>query len=118
MPELTQTREKRCTGHCCRDIVLSHSREELESGHTVDGRVIEEAAHVRHILCDPWWSNKDGRWHYSCRYLMDCGDCAIFRSRPSMCQVYPSNGRCSEHGCTSGFARGAEVVNQSWWCDD
>ncbi len=50
----------RCTGHCCRDIVLSISLEEMEAGVTDEGREIDELAHVMHILCDPWWSNKDG----------------------------------------------------------
>lgn len=100
----------RCTGHCCRDIAIRVSPSELEAQQIDDSR-IEEGAHLAHILIEPRQDDEDGElWHYHCRYLMGCGDCGIYRSRPSMCSDYPYGKQCKNPECTWTAAGGGQAA--------
>ena len=98
---------ERCTGHCCRDIVMRHSPGELAAGHVSEtGARLNEAPHIAHILYGGT-IDTEGKWHYNCLYLMGCGDCAIYGSRPSMCRDYPyQKALCCTEGCTWSAVNG------------
>lgn len=95
----------RCTGHCCREIKIPVSPEQLVSG-AIDGREIDEGELLAEILIpvrrlpdDP-----DPRWLYKCSKLTTSGDCSIHESKPKMCADYPYGAPCGVDGCTSSEA--------------
>ena len=100
----------RCTGHCCRDIVLSITLAELLSGRVAEtGSPLVEAGRIASMM-QPIHVDDDGDQHYRCLYLMGCGDCGIYSSRPEMCRSHPSI-RCKNPDCTWDAAREGRVLH-------
>lgn len=90
--------DSRCTGHCCRDIPLPFSPEELhEKQHTLtDGEYIASMVHYTGVRYE-----KHGlTFHrYSCTHF-DGVSCTAYETRPKMCRDYPYGKPCEKSDCT------------------
>lgn len=84
----------RCTGHCCRRIVINDSPEQLDrrKRKIEDGRTLAEML----VPVEP----VKGGYLYRCKYHRDNGDCGIYPVRPAMCSKYPYGQICTRKGCT------------------
>lgn len=98
----------RCTGHCCREMPIPISPEDLE----------EERQKLEHGGVSRWQSGEhlhellaglrteareDGtpRFLYSCRFHDQAtGNCLNYEERPPMCQDYPYGRACHRQDCT------------------
>ncbi len=92
----------RCTGHCCKDIPLHKSPEQLEQA--LEDGSIEDIETIQSMLI-PLRQVGDW-WIYDCRHFdKENKLCRIYDRRPKMCQRYGESIPCSTVGCTWSGAR-------------
>lgn len=101
-------RLKRCTGHCCRAFWLSLKPGELLEAFDAamlgerpwdDPPLLARLA-VPLEVPPPGTAPVAHGAYYTCRHLLENGDCGIYPSRPWTCSEYPYGHRCEVPGCT------------------
>ncbi len=102
-------KDGRCTGHCCRDFQLQEfpgdllrNFETALDGVGADGdRLIADIETIAPMVIPLGPDLKaKGYWRYTCRHLLQNGDCAIYARRPRMCSAFPYDVACPHTACT------------------
>ena len=98
----------RCTGHCCRSIVIPYSPEELADA-SIKPEIMEAAAISNMLVLVEKCRGSKTNYRYTCRHFVD-NECAIYPNRPTMCMDYPYGMPCTVDGCTWDAAREGTVA--------
>lgn len=91
----------RCTGHCCRKIVIPVSPKQLVENQDryIDGK------QLAHMLEYQGENDKEGFYDYTCKnWDSNTGDCMDYENRPDMCRAYPYGRQCTQKICTDPVA--------------
>lgn len=114
----TETREGRCTGHCCEKFwfgpgMYAAMERNIQSGPM--NAVYRDSVYIKDMLVKlpPQILGKNGEpvvqgqadSYYTCKhYDVATGNCGAYEERPAMCRDYPSYGcahACETVGCTA-----------------
>jgi Fe-S-cluster containining protein len=106
----------RCTGHCCRSFSIPYSIRELTRAAEFGRRQTQEYRPERFWYDDRWqkqtYMPEDAAYvadmliqlpekdRFTCRHLLQNGNCGNYAHRPGMCSRYPYGVPCTFNGCT------------------
>lgn len=111
----------RCRGHCCRCFCLSCDIGELKlstlNAYEYGNRKLIDDVYVLDMLIPLGVMSKeqvlaefgisgeaigpDSRMRFTCRHLLENGDCGAYESRPELCRRFPKNNSCQYDQCQS-----------------
>lgn len=105
--------EDRCRGDCCRRIYLAYNtREEIAACGDPDAKQLSEML----VPLEDQFLAPDGLpvslrkgLFFTCKNLLENGDCGIYETRPGMCRRYPDGYQCPVPTCRSKEARSLPI---------